>query len=269
MIWNVQLVFDCADPDTVMLFWGRTLAYEGEFIWSDRAALQEWRKGFPQYDGHGRIDDGAARRMPIYIQTVPELKGSPNRLGLELGVPSGQIDRFESEMSARGAVEFDGGFRDPEGNEFSVVGTDGDEVALRTLVFDVLDPDRMLDFWARATGYAVIDGRCLPPPARIENGALVVAGERVTHPSASWALGIVNEPAKMDDRVVLDLMPAIGFRRVDEPKTMKNRLHLDLRSTEKGAELERIEALGATVQRCIEPEFYVMNDPEGNEFCLS
>jgi hypothetical protein len=135
-------------------------------------------------------------------------------------------------------------------------------------MIDALDPDRMLDFWSKVTGYVVSDGRCDPPPARIDAGALVVAGERVDHPSVNWALGINNDPASMPDRAVLDLTPGIAFRKVDERKTIKNRLHLDLRSTDKEAELLRLKELGASVQR-MNDEFCVLQDPEGNEFCLS
>jgi hypothetical protein len=44
MIWNVQLVFDCKDPDELMIFWGHTLQHE----WISTLtveSLSEWRKG--------------------------------------------------------------------------------------------------------------------------------------------------------------------------------------------------------------------------------
>ena len=60
----------------------------------------------------------------------------------------------------------------------------------------------------------------------------------------------------------------IWFTRVPEPKTAKNRVHLDLRAP--GAtddEVARLERLGAAVARRY-PHHTVMTDPEGNEFCV-
>ena len=72
MTWNIQLVFDAADPDIVARFWGRTLGYDNQFVRMTLEEAREWRKDYPQYDGRGRMDDAEARRMPIYIQRVPE-----------------------------------------------------------------------------------------------------------------------------------------------------------------------------------------------------
>lgn len=73
------------------------------------------------------------------------------------------------------------------------------------------------------------------------------------------------------------------FQKVPEGKTVKNRLHLDVRSApglagaERMARLEveatRLEGLGAKRLYRLEPDgidegIIVMADPEGNEFCL-
>jgi hypothetical protein len=62
--------------------------------------------------------------------------------------------------------------------------------------------------------------------------------------------------------------PNIWFNRVPEPKTAKNRMHLDLRAPGGVAEeVARLERLGATV--LVRHEHHViMADPEGNEFCV-
>ena len=78
--------------------------------------------------------------------------------------------------------------------------------------------------------------------------------------------------------------PRVFFQQVPEGKSVKNRVHLDVRvapGLEGGermaaleAECTRLEALGATRVRRFEPEppmeagFITMQDPEGNEFCL-
>jgi predicted enzyme related to lactoylglutathione lyase len=67
--------------------------------------------------------------------------------------------------------------------------------------------------------------------------------------------------------------PAILFQKVPEPKTVKNRVHLDLRGDSMAAEVGRLVGLGATVveERSMGEDirWTVMADPEGNEFCVS
>jgi hypothetical protein len=224
--------------------------------------VREWRKGYPQFDGRGRIDDALARRMPVYIQRVPEPKTGRNRLRPEIAVPSDELDAQIEALGALGAVGDGDELLDTEGNEFTVVGgldgRDGNRV-LRSIVIDCLDPDRMLEFWSKATGYTPSDGRCDPPPGlrRLEDGWLVVDGERLRK------LGDFNPRAK--DGVVFDLCPGLAFAQTDEPKRTKNRLHIDLWTTDPEANRDRLVALGAMVKQW--DTEHVMLDPEGNEFC--
>ena len=65
----------------------------------------------------------------------------------------------------------------------------------------------------------------------------------------------------------------ILFIEVPEPKTMKNRLHFDLRPTDlsQEEEVQRLLGLGASVHadlRHDEGGWVTMLDPEGNEFCV-
>jgi hypothetical protein len=69
--------------------------------------------------------------------------------------------------------------------------------------------------------------------------------------------------------------PGLIFVPVPEPKTVKNRLHIDLApSPDPGqeAEVRRLEEMGARrVDLGQDPEtvsWVVMADPEGNEFCV-
>jgi hypothetical protein len=122
-----------------------------------------------------------------------------------------------------------------------------------TLGCDAADPHRIAGFWALALGYVAEPGYDEPDGASIidPNGA----------------------------------GPAIGFLRVPEPKTAKNRMHIDIRvageppwDMVERARLIRAKAAdlvkaGATLVR---EESYdeelghvVMLDPEGNEFCVA
>jgi catechol-2,3-dioxygenase len=66
----------------------------------------------------------------------------------------------------------------------------------------------------------------------------------------------------------------IDFRTIpDGPKTTKNRLHLDIKPVrrDQADELARLLALGARrvdVGQRADASWYVLADPEGNEFCL-
>jgi len=61
--------------------------------------------------------------------------------------------------------------------------------------------------------------------------------------------------------------PRFFFQQVPEPKTVKNRLHLDLRPEDRAAEVERLIALGGRKLYDM-PDWTTMADPQGNEFCV-
>jgi hypothetical protein len=83
----------------------------------------------------------------------------------------------------------------------------------------------------------------------------------------------INDPE--DDPTVLveapGLRPRLWFQQVPEPKTVKNRVHLDLRCEDVETEVARLVDLGAQV--FARPggrlgDLVVLTDPEGNEFCV-
>ena len=82
--------------------------------------------------------------------------------------------------------------------------------------------------------------------------------------------GSVEVDADGDATLRLDDGLAIDFLRVLEPKTGKNRLHLDLRSRDFATAIEQALALGATRADDVYDggRWQVLRDPEGNEFCL-
>ena len=68
-----------------------------------------------------------------------------------------------------------------------------------------------------------------------------------------------------------DTPPALLFVQNDDPKSVKNRLHIDLNPTDQAAEVDRVIGLGAKqvdVGQTGEETWVVLADPEGNEFCI-
>ncbi|MEP9394176.1 VOC family protein [Gordonia sp. VNK1] len=66
--------------------------------------------------------------------------------------------------------------------------------------------------------------------------------------------------------------PVLGFQQVDDPTPGKNRIHLDLTTTDIDAEVESLVAAGAT--RIADHElgdfaWVTLADPDGNQFCVS
>jgi predicted enzyme related to lactoylglutathione lyase len=87
------------------------------------------------------------------------------------------------------------------------------------------------------------------------------------------ALGwvVVNDdPEEFEIRPAADRLPGLLFGRVPEPKTLKNRLHLDFRPDDRDAAVARLLDLGATRADVGQGEqsWIVLSDPEGNEFCV-
>lgn len=83
---------------------------------------------------------------------------------------------------------------------------------------------------------------------------------------------VVNDdPEEFEIRPSPERVPGLLFVRVPEPKTVKNRLHLDLRPDDRDAEVQRLRELGATSADIGQGEqtWIVLRDPEGNEFCVT
>ena len=87
------------------------------------------------------------------------------------------------------------------------------------------------------------------------------------------ALGwvVVNDdPQVFEIQPALDQYPGLLFVSVGDVKVAKNRLHLDLRPDDQEREVARLLSLGATLADVGQGEqtWVVLNDPEGNEFCV-
>ena len=97
--------------------------------------------------------------------------------------------------------------------------------------------------------------------------------------SRFWEQALCCESKPLVPRRYVSLTPpvmgglALTLQAVPEAKTVKNRMHLDLLVADLDAEAERLLSLGAThlspLMQDYGTRWYVLADPEGNEFCLA
>ncbi|MFF8600994.1 VOC family protein [Streptomyces sp. NPDC015232] len=145
------------------------------------------------------------------------------------------------------------------------------------LTVDCADPARLVPFWAAALGY-------VPEPPPEGHASWTAYWRAVGVPEEELAGGAGELPESIVDP--RGAGPRVWFQRVPEPKTVKNRLHLDLkvgggrtvpmsvRRSRVDAEVARLTALGASAVRVSDrPEgmdhyTVLLRDPEGNEFCV-
>ncbi|MEU7112696.1 VOC family protein [Streptomyces sp. NPDC046182] len=145
------------------------------------------------------------------------------------------------------------------------------------LTIDCADPRKLVRFWAAALHYVP-----QPPPEGYATWRAYWASIGVPEEELTEGAGELPESV-VDPKGV---GPRIWFQQVPEPKTVKNRLHLDLkvgggrevplalRRARVDGEVARLTALGATVLSTLDgPEgtdsyAVVLQDPEGNEFCV-
>ncbi|HEX5334115.1 MAG TPA: VOC family protein [Cellulomonas sp.] len=119
------------------------------------------------------------------------------------------------------------------------------------LSVDCGEPAALAQWWAQVLGWHVVGSAADDE----DNDALADEDEVGIEPDDGSPLGVL-------------------FLRVPEAKSVKNRLHLDLRpqdGSDQETELARLIELGARpvdIGQGLDVTWYVLVDPEGNEFCL-
>jgi predicted enzyme related to lactoylglutathione lyase len=116
------------------------------------------------------------------------------------------------------------------------------DIRIQGVVVDAADCERLARFWSEALGW------------------------RITYQSPDeWEI----EPP--EGSAESGVAPGILFLKVPDSKTVKNRLHFDLRPLDQDAQVNRLIGLGASRVNLGQPDnvtWVVMADPEGNEFCV-
>jgi hypothetical protein len=144
------------------------------------------------------------------------------------------------------------------------------------LVIDTEDAPALADFWAAALEYEVEDpsvliGHLLAAGQIGEDAVTEHHGRRIFRGYA--AIRHPDDP--FDETSGVGRGRRLLFQDVPEGKTVKNRLHIDVHSGPGGVDklAARLESLGATRLREVDKgpagRWWVMRDPEGNEFCAA
>jgi hypothetical protein len=184
-------------------------------------------------DGSYVLTD-AVPEHTVWLNRVPEAKSVKHRVHLDLHV--GSVD----ELLKLGATVLDTRqpwtvLADPEGGELCAFVRAAEALPryrLYELGVDSADPRRIAGWWGEVLG--------LTPQPDAEEGFW-------------WLPSGAGLPCEL------------VFAPVPEPKTIKNRVHWDI-----WGEREDLLARGAALLRPQDDEigWYVLADPEGNEFCV-
>lgn len=144
------------------------------------------------------------------------------------------------------------------------------------LVVDSQDAPALADFWAAALGYEVEDPGLLIERllAAGQLGEDAVAEHRGSKTFRGYA-AVRHPDDPFDETSGVGHGRRLLFQDVPESKVGKNRLHVDIHGGPGGLDalVARLEELGATRVREVDQgpagHWWVMLDPEGNEFCAS
>ncbi len=224
----IDVTADDGRPAAVAAFWGTAL---------DQPVVTDG-------DGNAYLGPpaGGPKERTIWINAVPEALAGKSRVHLDVRVADGDPAAL---LAAGGTIERapDDEIQwhiahDPDGVAVCVFGPHpADPTALGPfeLVVDAVDPQAIAMWWAERTGGNV--------------------GSREGAPFV-WIAGAAGFPFMF-----------WVFHHVPEPKTVKNRVHWDVRLVD--ATIDGLVASGATLLRpkADEIHWWVMADPEGNEFC--
>ena len=230
----------CRAPGALAHWWSEAIGWPVTFVAPDEVVVEP--------AGNGQSYDLPA----LVFGLVDDPKTTKNRVHLDLA--SDSLDH-QAELVARlvatGATHVDVGqsdvpwivLADPDGNEFCVLEPRERHIGrgpIASIVVDAADTDAVARFWVAASGWPIL--------AEHEGGVTL------------------HNPR--------GLLPDLDFVPVDDPKSTKNRVHLDVApydGEDHAAEVARLVALGAEhidVGQGPDVTWVVLADPEHNEFCV-
>ena len=242
-----HITFACAEPQRVAEFW--TTLLEGYD--ADGQGDAWFGRGEGPELFFRRAEKSPTIELPIHLDiNVPDREAELQRV-LELG---GKLVETKShqigDLSEIWTV-----MRDPEGTGFCIQSPPNTtQRYIGNVTFSCAEPKRLGPFWAHALGW---------PDEPIDEGfiqVLLAAGmdERETQ---SFYVTRETETSR----------PRLLFQRREKSRPASYPIHLDFRTDDREAEIERLTTLGASVQETKTDDratWTIMRDPESNPFCV-
>jgi predicted enzyme related to lactoylglutathione lyase len=243
-----HITFAAEDPERLAGFWAELLdEYSAE-----PAGDQAWRAA-----GEGpalffnRMEKSPTIELPIHVDVnVPDFEAERERL-LGLGAKLVETKSHAiGELSETWTV-----MRDPEGNGFCIQSppkTDARRIG--NITFSCAEPITLGKFWAAALGW---------PDEPIDEGFIKLLLDAGMDERERESFYVTRETPTSRPRLL--------FQRREKSRPASYPIHLDFRSDDRDAELERLTGLGATVEETksdTDRTWTVMRDPESNPFCV-
>ena len=243
-----HITFACEEPQRVAEFWTQLL--------DGYSAQQSGQTYFGRGDGpelfFNRMPKSPTIELPIHLDVnVPDREAELEHV-LQLG---GRLVETKShsigELSETWTV-----MRDPEGNGFCIQ-TPPNPLPNRyigNVTFSCAEPIPLGKFWAAALDW---------PEEPIDPGFLQQLLESGMDERETTAFYVTRETKTSRPRLL--------FQRREKSRPESYPIHLDFRTDDREAEIERLIGLGATVEETKTDEratWTIMRDPEGNPFCV-
>jgi predicted enzyme related to lactoylglutathione lyase len=238
-----HITFAAAEPEGLAKFWAALLdgyAVDGSFARGDGPELF-----------FRRAEKSPTIELPIHLDVnVPDREAELHRI-LEFG---GKLVETKShqigDLSETWTV-----MRDPEGNGFCIQSPPNtDARRIGNVTFSCANPVPLGKFWAAALGW---------PDEPIDPGFIQTLLDAGMDPSETESFYVTREDPTSRPRFL--------FQRREKSRPGTYPIQLDFRTDDLEAELERLQQLGATVEKTRsddERPWTVMRDPESNPFCV-
>jgi predicted enzyme related to lactoylglutathione lyase len=243
-----HITFACEDAGRMAEFWSAVL--------DGYSARESGHTALARGDGPELFFDRAEKsptiELPIHLDVnVPDREAELERL-LGLGA---KLVATKSETIGAFSETFTV-MRDPEGNGFCIQTPRSPPTrrVIGNVTFSAAEPVRLGRFWSAALEW---------PEEEIDEAfvrRLLAAGLDEREREAFY---VARESPTSRPRLL--------FQRRERSRPTAYPIHLDFRTDDRDAEIERLTALGATVEQTKSDEratWTVIRDPEGNPFCI-
>ncbi len=243
MLRLTHITFAAQDPERLAGFWAEFL--DG---YSAEPAGESWRaSGGDVALFFNRMEKSPTIELPIHLDiNVPLREAELQRL-LGLGAKLVETKSHAiGDLSETWTV-----MRDPEGNGFCIQSPPNvEQRSVGNVTFSCAEPIALGKFWAAALGW---------PDEEIDQSFIQQLLDAGMDERETESFYVTRETPTSRPRFL--------FQRREKSRPASYPIHLDFRSDNREAEVDRLTGLGATVEQ-VKSTHTVMRDPEGNPFCV-